>query len=134
MLKSDQQILNKSFSLGSPWYSTNFQFYWSTANLRPHLAKYSTKKSTLKMTLPKYRLEYKEAASFLGKAIENYCIFFFFHLLFGYPTTIFGPLSKQQPLLPYVNHCVFLSFLEPGQVPWGVWTRNLLFVHHSLNH
>ena len=30
------------------------------------------------MTLPKYRLEYKEAASFLGKAIENYCIFFFF--------------------------------------------------------
>lgn len=34
------------------------------------------------MTLPKYRLEYKEAASFLGKAIENYCIFFFFFICY----------------------------------------------------
>ena len=133
MLKSDQQILNKSFSLGSPWYSTNFQFYWSTENLRPHLAKYSTKKSTLKMNLPMYRLEYKEVASFLGKAIENYCIIFFSFAIW-LPYNRLWVIIEATASLTYVNHRVFLSFLEPSQVPWGVWTRNLLFVHNSLNH
>ena len=68
------------------------------------------------MTLPKYRLEYKEAASFLGKAIENYCIFFFSFAIW-LPYNRLWVIIEATASLTYVNHRVFLSFLEPSQVP-----------------
>ena len=102
-----------------PWFSLIFHKFpvlLITANLRPHLAKYSTKKSTLKMNLPMYRLEYKEVASFLGKAIENYCIIFFSFAIW-LPYNRLWVIIEATASLTYVNHRVFLSFLEPGQVP-----------------
>ena len=64
--------------------------------------------------------------------------FFCFQLLFGCPTTNFGPLSRGQPHHPNVNHCVLTILTQrspgaseqgwvpnPGQAPSGVWIRNL---------
>ena len=43
----------------------------------------------------------------------------FFYLLFGCPTANFGLLSREQSLLPNVNHCVlvFLTCRSPVAFP-----------------
>ena len=56
--------------------------------------------------------------SFAVWSLENNS---FFYLLFGFPTANVEVLSREQPLLPNVNHCVlaFVTFRLPGALSRG---------------
>ena len=58
--------------------------------------------------------------------------FALFYLLFGCPTTNFGPMSMGQPHQSNVNYCVYLGWVpKPGRAPSGVRTGNLPILNET---